>query len=415
MGHKIILAPRFRSVVAMLVVSIALDVSAHDGETPQPADLAALEAQAASLLSRLRGNREEDKPAAATEAIALAEKLWDRYFAHHFISSPNKVRDIDLSIAALHAQAARECLAQATELLMAVHAALPEDPAAPKAISLLSCLAWDGRQWEQCIRWNNVLLKDYPEAKLPGIVGKRHQFYTYGQLGHAQAKLGQSSAASESFVRAILSDDEPGRNISGWESLLSNDARLADSAILAKAMPDAQAELARRAAKAGVRIRLSLVPSAVPPGGATPPSSDDTRKNTQKEALVTIEYPGEDGHQAETLRNFRVLVCAFPVKRSNVLQGPAFWRDAVIWSSDAMTLKPSQDTFRRFTFPEAKLYTDRPVALLAELAHAVEAEKTGTDLDIPFPPMKWTQTYWSQPLLIDHKPATGAATQPAGG
>lgn len=409
MGHKIIPASRFRSVVALLIVSIALNVSAHDGETPQPADLAALEAQAASLLSRLRGNREEDKPAAATEAIALAEKLRDRYFEHYFISSPNKVRDIDPSIAALHAQAARKCLAQATELLTAVHAALPEDPTAPKAISLLSCLAWDGRQWEQCIRWCKVLLEDYPEAKLPGIVGKRHQFYTYRQLGYAQAKLGHSSAASESFVRAILSDDEPQRN---WESLLEHDARLADSAILAKAMPDAQAELARRAAKAGLRIRLSLVPSA---GGAALPSSDDTRRNAQKEALVTIEYPGEDGQQAETLRNFQVLVCAFPVKRSNVLQGPALWSDAVIWSSDAMTLKPGQETSRRFTIPAAKLYTDRPVALLAELAHAVEAEKIGTDLDIPFPTMKWTQTYWSQPLLLDRKPATGPATQPAGG
>jgi antitoxin component YwqK of YwqJK toxin-antitoxin module len=372
-------------------------------------DLTIVEGQALSLLSRLRGQTEADKAASAADAVALARQLQSRQVRHGFVSSPSKVRDVGPSLAALHAKAARRCRDLAAELLRTVYAVLPKSQAAAEAVFLLAHEAAKDQQWERCLRLCNVLLKEYPQAGMPEVVGKRHQFSTYCMLGAAQAKLGQSAAAAESFAQSLLSAEAPLYHIVGWKNLLAYDARLASSDVMAKVMPRVQAEFARREAAAGLRVRLSRVPPATAPAGTASPAGD----NAPIVIRVTVECPGGDRLRGQAIPDFRVSVLACPPKpdpRDNVLQLPV--PPPPVWSSDTMTLAPGQSITKQFTIPGEELYLDRPVALLTELS----AEKLRTNdarspanLDTPW--YSWSLPYWSQPLLLDYPSAPGA--QPA--
>ena len=314
------------------------------------------------------------------------------------------VRDIDAKLLALHGKAARRCHALAVELLKTVYVALPRSQAAAEAVFLLYNAACEDQHWEQCVHWCNVLLKDYPQAEIPEVVGKRHQFCTYRARGEAQAKLGQSSAAAESLAQSLLSANAPVYHIVGWKCLLEHDARLASSDVMAKVTPRMQKEFARRAEAAGLRVQLSRVPLSSLPPAVTPGSVGSLPDDNNWIAVcMTVEYPGGDKLRGAAIPDFRVSVHACPAKPDlkDFSQFSALIPPAPVWSSDIMTLAAGQSISKRFMVPRKILYSDRPVALLAELS----AEKPTTYNNLPV--NSWPLAYWSQPMLLNYRPADG--------
>jgi hypothetical protein len=81
-----------------------------------------------------------------------------------------------------------------------------------------------------------------------------------------------------------------------------------------------------------------------------------------------------------------------------------------VWYSASLTATAGHSLSKQFTVPGEKLYSDRPLALLAVLGDAEKPGKNGgnpsANLDSPWHP--WALMYWSQPLLLDHRLATDA-------
>ena len=360
---------------------------------PKPNDLPStdtsdVEKRTDDLLARIRHGNEREQAAAAKDAIHLVEQLQKRQTEHHEVNAPWNDFEVEPEVVKSHIRAAAKCGTLAVELSHAIYLNAPTCPSAADAVSWLEMYT----RGDHKVAWCNVLIREYP--------GKR-DFEAYSRLGRDLAGIGRNEEASKAYLKSFLLDD----HVSHWDDILSHDARLADPAFVAKLMPEAAKEFARRAAEANLRLSVTLVSTA---SRADRKASSDKLHILPGEYRVTAEYATPSGHPANPLRNVALKVLVLPNWRRNVQQCASGFGDSTLWESDLVTLEPDKSISRTFTISENG-YVDRgrPIALLAYFIMypenvAKDAKNGGVAiLDLPAQ-AKQDLPFWSQPLLVTH-------------
>ena len=351
-------------------------------------DLSDVEKRTDELLAQIRHGNEREQSAAAKRAIALVEQLHRRQAEHYDVNAPWKDFEVEPKVVKLHLRAGAKCETLAIELSHAIYLNAPKCPSAADAVSWLERYA----RGDHKVAWCNVLIREYP--------GKR-DFDAYTRLGHDLAGIGRNDEASKAFLKSFLLDD----NVSHWDDILSHDARLADPAFVAKLMPEAAKEFARRTKEANVRLSVALVSTV---SRADRKASSDKLDILPGEYRVTAEYATPSGRPANPLRNVALRVLVLPNFRRNIQQCMPFFGDSTLWESDLVTLEPGKSVSRTFTISKCmSVDRGRPIALLAYYIMypenvAKDAKNEGVAIwDLPAQ-AKQDLPFWSQPLLVTH-------------
>jgi len=213
------------------------------------------QAQMEALRSQIREAREPD--AQARLKLALGKALRRLWREERSLSQPRKGEQDDPLQHEVHAKRATEAQAQAIATLRDVWQNHPDTRSAAEALFYLGVLYEESRMHAECVEACQALLDTYPDAEIPSVVGKRHQFNVYNRMGHSLAALGRREEATGAFVDSLLAAKTDRYWRSGIRTLLRHESRFATKDYRQGLPKAAQDALLKAKKEAGLVVELS--------------------------------------------------------------------------------------------------------------------------------------------------------------
>jgi len=250
------------ALAAVVVVSCS---GLRAAEPPRDHKARAVETRIDALRRAIRVARMDD-PAAVLLRLKLGKLLRDLWHEHRALAQRRKWEgDLDATQLKYHARSAKVAFEEAVRTLAAIHRERPKSKAAPEALFYLGVLHEEAREHEACAEACRAILKRYPDAQIPAVVGKRIQFNVYGRLGGACAALGKRTEAVDAFVSSLLAAETPRYWQSGILRLLRYEPRFAAAEYRRRLPRKAQDALEKAKTEAGLLIKLSPAKIRVTP------------------------------------------------------------------------------------------------------------------------------------------------------
>lgn len=226
------------------------------------ARLAGLETRTAELrteLAKAQTTQEE-----ARLKSELGQCFVEMHQFHFWLSSPRPwepTTPAKIEEMKNHGQAAERLLESAMAIFDEVQQDYPATEAAPVALWWLHNLCAK-KDPERCIALGQDLLRRYPDAKLPMVVGNGH-FNVYYRIASCYAKLGKCQDAVAAHVQSILAAETDGYRKAGIKHLLEYEPCCALPDYGSALPKEVQEMLCGYRTNAAVTIRLGITPSVV--------------------------------------------------------------------------------------------------------------------------------------------------------